>query len=123
MKTLLSLLICTSPILAAEPVVNSIGMKLVHIEAGSFVMGEGKSPPKSLDEWAKRDYDEAPAHKVTISKPFLMGTTEVTNAQYELFDPEHKKLRGRDGVSKGDDEPVTFVTWQNAVDYCAWLSK
>ena len=123
MKTLFSLLICSAPLVAAEPVANSIGLKLVRIEAGSFIMGAGDAPPKSLDEWAKRDYDESPAHKVTISRLFLMGATEVTNSQYEQFDPEHKKLRGRDGVSKGDDEPVTFVTWQNAVDYCAWLSK
>ena len=52
-----------------------------------------------------------------------MGATEVTNAQYEQFDPDHKKLRGRDGVSKADDEPVTFVTWQQAVAFCEWLSK
>ena len=52
-----------------------------------------------------------------------MGATEVTNAQYEQFDAEHKKLRGRDGVSKGDDEPVTFVTWQQGVAFCEWLSK
>ena len=31
------------------------------------------------------NYDEAPMHKVHISKPFKMGLTEVTNAQYELF--------------------------------------
>src|SRR5262249_25519430 len=56
-------------------------------------------------------------------KPFLLGVHEVTNAQYEQFDPEHKKLRGKDGVSNRDDEPVTFVTWQQAADFCAWLSK
>jgi formylglycine-generating enzyme required for sulfatase activity len=125
MKTTLSLLALTLPIMAtaAEPVTNSIGMKLVRIEPGTFVMGAGDSPPRSMAEWMKRDYDESPAHKVTISKAFLMGATEVTNAQYEMFDSEHKKLRSRDGVSKGDDEPVTFVTWQQANAFCEWLSK
>jgi formylglycine-generating enzyme required for sulfatase activity len=102
---------------------NSIGMKLVRIEAGEFLMGQGAAPPKNRAEWTERDWDEAPAHRVKITKPFFIGIHEVTNAQFEQFDPEHKKLRGSDGVSKGDDEPVTFVTWQRAVDFCAWLSK
>src|SRR5213078_729931 len=62
-------------------------------------------------------------HKVTISRAFHMSVTEVTNAQFEMFDAAHKKFRGKDGVSKGDDEPVTFVTWQQAVDFCTWLTK
>src|SRR5690606_36588610 len=102
---------------------NSLGMKLVRIEAGEFVVGSGDAPPKTREEWDKREWDEAPAHKVRISKPYFIGATEVTNAQYEVFDPEHKKLRGKHGVSKGDDDPVVMVTWQQAVDFCAWLSK
>ncbi|OAI55084.1 hypothetical protein AYO44_02795 [Planctomycetaceae bacterium SCGC AG-212-F19] len=108
---------------AGKEFVNSIGMKLVRIEAGTFVMGSGEAPPRTREEWDAREWDEAPAHRVTISKPFFMGTTELTNAQYEQFDPEHKKLRGKHGVSKGDDEPVVMVGWQQAVDFCAWLSK
>ena len=50
----------------------SIGMKLVRIEAGSFVMGQdgpaadyrmNKHPAKRDDA----DWDEKPAHRVTIS--------------------------------------------------------
>ena len=102
---------------------NSIGMKLVRIEPGTFVMGTGEAPPKTREEWDGRDWDESPAHHVKISKPYYMGTAEVTNAQYEQFDPDHKKLRGKHGVSKADDEPVVMVTWQQAVDFCNWLSK
>ena len=123
MKTLLTIMTMTSLAMAGEPITNTIGMKLVRIEPGTFVMGSGQSPPKTLSEWSKRDYDEAPAHKVTISRAFYMGVTEVTNAQYEQFAPDHKKFRGKDGVSKADDEPVTFVTWQRACEFCEWLSK
>src|SRR5262249_45134158 len=74
-------------------------------------------------DWDGRDWDEAPAHRVTISKPFFLGVTEVTNAQYEAFDPEHKKLRGTHGVSKADDDPVVMVSWRQAVAFCDWLAK
>src|SRR5438270_8299863 len=126
MKPIFPLLALAAPLLAADPpgpMTNSIGMKFVRIEPGQFVMGTGTGPPRSGDQWDKRDYDEAPAHKVTISKAFYLGTTEVTNAQYEQFDPNHRKLRGKAGVSKTDDEPVTFVTWHRAVAFCEWLSR
>ena len=111
------------PLPAAKEHVNSIGMKLVRVEAGEFRMGQGDAPPKSRDEWLERDGDEAPAHLVKIGSPFHLGAQEVTNAQYERFDPKHKELRGKFGVPRADDEPVTFVTWKEAVDFCAWLSK
>lgn len=59
---------------------------MIEIPAGNFYMG-------TLGE--DENYDEAPMHKVHISKSFKMGMTEVTNAQYELFCPEHKTLRGK----------------------------
>lgn len=102
---------------------NSLEMTFVRLDAGEFVMGEGVKPPKSRDEWEQRDWDESPAHKVRIHRPFFMSTCEVTNAQFEQFDPRHKELRGIGNASKGDDEPVTMVTWQQAVDFFQWLSK
>lgn len=107
----------------AKPITNSIGMKLVRIDAGGFIMGTGDGPPKARAEFNERDYDEAPAHRVKISKPFYLGIHEVTNAEYEQFDPKHKALRGKRGSSKGDDHPVVYVTWHDAVAFCQWLSK
>src|SRR5262249_30936118 len=102
---------------------NSLTMKLVRVEPGQFLMGQGDAPPKTRDDWITRDGDETPAHKITITKPFYLGATEVTNTQYEQFDPEHKKYRGKQGASIADDEPVTFVTWRQAVAFCQCLSK
>lgn len=87
---------------------------LVEIPSGSFYMGgngEGE------------DFDEAPVHKVTISQPFRMGKTEITNAQYEAFRPEHKRERGKNGLSKEDDEAVVNVSYADAVAFCEWLSQ
>ena len=103
--------------------VNSIDMKLVRIESGGFLMGQGDASPKTREEWDGRDWDESPAHQVKMTKPYYMGVTEVTNSQFEQFDPEHKKLRGKYGSTSKDDEPVVVVTWQQAVDFCNWLSK
>jgi len=52
-----------------------------------------------------------------------MGACEATNAQYEQFAPEHRELRGKLGFSKEDDEAVVFVSWDEAVAFCRWLSK
>ena len=93
--------------------INSIGMKLVRIEPGSFKMGQAKGG----------DWDERLVRKVTISRAFYMGVTEVTNAQHEQFDPGHRRLRGKLGFSKLDDEAVVFVSWHDAVRFCEWLSK
>ena len=84
------------------------------IEKGHFWMGS-----MGVGE----NYDEAPVHRVDISHSFGMAVTEVTNAQYEQFRPEHRALRGKDGLSSGDDEAVTNVSWYDAMDYCRWLSE
>ncbi len=115
---------------------NSIGMEFVRIEPGSFVMGHhgGKIPDQILDareaDGARRvglpddgDYDEVPAHKVTISNPFYIGICEVTNQQYEQFDPLHVYLRGKVGFSIDNDEAVIFVSWHEAQAFCDWLSR
>ncbi len=92
---------------------TGLEIKLVEIPAGEFLMGSNGE---------EAEYDEKPVHKVIISKPFRMGETEVTNAQYEQFRPEHRALRGKNGVSKKDDDAVVNVSWQDAVDFCNWLS-
>jgi len=113
---------------------NLIGMKFVRIEPGSFKMGnltetlpfdmmpQDGGPGNRMDHLRAGDFDERPVHKVKITKPFYMGAFEVTNFQYELFDPGHKALRGRDETSTDDDEAVVNVSWYDAQAFCKWLS-
>jgi len=91
-----------------EPLsVNSIGMRFVSIQAGTFTMGEGKT-----------------AHKVTLTQAFELGQCEVTQGQYERVmgnNPSYFSPTG-DGNQKvsGIDTsqlPVTDVTWNFAVGF------
>ena len=97
----------------SSPFTDSMGMTFVPVQPGSFMMGQDEDG----------DWDERPVHKVAITRPFQMSTTPVTNAQYEQFDPDHRKFRGERGLSKADDEAVVFVSWHDAVRFCEWLSK
>ncbi len=84
---------------------NAVGMKFVLVPAGSFIMGTDKGQP-----------DERPIHKVNISKPFYLGTTEVTQAQYE-------KVMGKNpSKHKGADMPINRVSWLDAQAFCKKLS-
>lgn len=116
-----------------ETFTNSLGMDFAKIPAGEFLMGKNnKDLPLDfvVQEQRRMNYhiqngdpDEHPPHEVTITSPYYMSTYEVTNLQYEQFDPGHKKLRGKNGFSFDDDEAVIYVSWQNAQDFCDWLSK
>ncbi len=91
---------------------NSVGIELVTVAPGAFIMGRTEGG----------DYDERPTHSVRITSPFRIGATPITNAQYELFDPDHRSFRGKRGFSSGDDEAVVFVSWHDATAFCKWLS-
>src|SRR5205823_5371032 len=76
---------------------NAVALELhgtfADIPAGTFPMG-------ALDGEAGADHDEYPRHPVTLSA-FRLNRYAVTNAQYELFDPGHRRRRGRfDGDKK-----------------------
>ena len=75
-KVLVLMLVVFAEHLQSQPpkeITNSIGMKLVLIPKGTFMMGS----PKSEEE---RQDDET-QHEVTISKDYYLGVTEVTQGQ------------------------------------------
>ena len=114
---------------SSQEFTNSMSMKFVRAEPGTFTMGQIDAPlPEEIRDgrgmFPGGDYDEKPLHKVTITKAFYVGVCEVTNLQYELFDEGHRALRGKDeGLSKEDDEAVINVSWFEADAFCRWLSQ
>lgn len=144
-----------SVVRAAEPevITNSIGMKLVVIPAGEFMMGAEEDRADTLNHFPYCDPKwldgELPRHKVRITKSFYMGQHEVTLAQFLKFyhAANYKVEIERDGQPSWGyqdgkliesnrfrpwaplawkpemDHPVIYVSWNDAVAFCEWLSK
>ena len=105
-------------VLAQHPkeITNSIGMKLVLIPKGTFMMGSPESEER-------RDKNET-QHEVTISKDYYLGVYEVTQAQYEKVmgkNPSH--FQGAEVGNENADLPVEKVSWEDAVEFCKKLSE
>ena len=98
-----------------EPTTNSIGMKLVEIPAGTFMMGSRRSE-------AERHPKET-RHEVTISRPFLMGVNEVTQAQWQKVMPDERTAVFSSNNGGGPDHPMENVAWEKAVEFCEKLSN
>ena len=103
------------------------GIRLRRIDAGTFLMGNDRPLPDALltspSCFRYGDFDERPVHRVTITRPFYLAECPITNAQYELFDPAHRALRGKRGYSGAGDEAAVYVSWHDAAAYCRWLSE
>ena len=87
---------------------GGVTVKLVLIPAGKFVMG-------SPDSEKGRVKNESP-HEVSLSKPFYMGVTEVTQAQYQAI------MGTNSSHFKGETNPAEMVSWNDATDFCKKLS-
>ncbi|MDD1416211.1 bifunctional serine/threonine-protein kinase/formylglycine-generating enzyme family protein [Dolichospermum sp. ST_con] len=91
-------------------------LEMVAIPGGKFLMGspEGEGNDR-----------EKPQHQVTI-QPFYMGKYPVTQVQWERVSrlPEVKiDLRSKPSHFKGENLPVENVSWHDAQEFCARISK
>jgi sulfatase modifying factor 1 len=137
-----------------KTITNSIGMTLQRVPAGAFLMGS-TSPEVAatlrFDPLFKPEFaeDERPQHRIQISKPFYLGTHEVTKGQFAEFVDDRRYVtdaerdgQGGDGSNpdgtwvKGpqytwrnpgfvqtDDHPVVNVSWNDATAFCEWLGR
>jgi len=100
---------------------DGVKLELTLVPAGEFVMGDANG---WTDEW--------PPSRVKIDQPYWMGTFEITNAQYALFDPTHHSGRlshynkdvGNQGHQQsGSKQPAIRLSWRQAMAFCEWLSE
>ena len=100
---------------APKEVTNSIGMKLVLIPKGTFMMGSPES------EQGRNENETQ--HEVTISKDYYLGVYEVTQAQYEkVMGKNLSYFQGAKVGNENADLPVENVSWDEAVKFCKKLS-
>ncbi|MFB2769322.1 SUMF1/EgtB/PvdO family nonheme iron enzyme [Pelatocladus sp. BLCC-F211] len=104
-----------------EDLGNSVTLDMVAIRGGTFTMGSPKTEAESRDS-------ERPQQEVTVP-PFFMGKYPVTQAQWRLIASRKDLKVDRDlepNPSKFKDSdrcPVEQVSWYDAVEFCARLSK
>ena len=102
--------------------------EFAKIPAGEFTMGADIDPQYIVagEQQGFRSLfiqDEFPIRNVTITQPFEISKYEITNAQYEAFDPDHIKWRGNFmDISTGDNEAAVYVSWEEAVAFTEWLT-
>ena len=89
-------------------IVNSTGMKLAYIPAGTFEMG---SPPEE-----KGRQDDELQHVVKLTRAFRIGVTEVTQSQWRAV------MGSVRSNFSGDNLPVEKVSWRDSVEFCEKLS-
>lgn len=104
----------------AKPYTNSLGIKMVGVQKGSFKMGAAttKFQLGKVTDYSKDApyYDETPVHEVTITYPFYISETEVTIEQFQRFKKEYKDA--------GEFKPYAAgISWNEAMAFCKWLSK
>ncbi len=114
------IVLCSSNSSFADEITNHIGMKVVLIRAGEFLMGSKQATKTTAVRYggkAKWFMDEKPHHRVVLTKPFYISMSEVTQKQYEDImgvNPSHFKSKNL---------PVEQVSWMDAGEFCRRLSR
>ena len=101
-----------------EDLGNGVTLAMVSIPGGRFLMG-------SPETETGRKNNESPQHQVTVA-PFFMGKYPITQGEWQAvaalpqvrycLDPEPSYF-------KGENLPIECVSWYDAVEFCARVSK
>ncbi len=90
--------------------------EMVKVSGGDFMIGANKK-----DQQAEKD--EKPSRKITVSD-FYMSKFEVTVWEWkEYVKATGEKMPPKQKWGWNNDFPITNITWEDAVEYCNWLSR
>ena len=93
---------------------NLVGIKMVLVPPGSFVMGAPESEPS-------QEANERPVHRVTITRPFFISACPITQGQFKRVmghNPSYFSIKN----GGSEDHPVETVSWHDVRSFCDWLS-
>ncbi|NES18744.1 MAG: SUMF1/EgtB/PvdO family nonheme iron enzyme [Symploca sp. SIO3E6] len=97
---------------------NGVTLEMVTIPGGTFPMGS-PTTEEGHSKW------EEPQHLVTV-KSFLMGKYPITQAQWQAvaaLPQVNQTLASQPSYFQGANRPVDQVSWYDAVEFCARLSR
>ena len=136
-----------APALIGPRVTDGIGLTLVRVAPGRFLMGTAPGETVGNRVFEKRKRTTERQHPVTLTRAYWIGTTEVTRGQFAAFvaatnyrtDAERKGwawartgslTARREGVTwsapgfeQSDEHPVVYVSANDAAAFCRWLSE
>ena len=90
--------------------VEDVSFKMILVEHGSFTMGATSEQKDPYD-------DEKPAHKVTLTKDYYMGETQVTQALWKSVMGENPSW------FEGEERPVEGVSWDDCKKFIRKLNR
>ena len=94
---------------------NGVTMKVAGIPAGKFIMSSPSSEKGRLSR-------EGTQRIVTISKPFYIGVTEVTQLQWRAV-MSSEPWDGRKNVQSNAQNAASYISWRDVEAFCGRLSK
>ena len=131
MATRLNAIFVLAALFAAPPFATFVtaqpapSIPMAQIPAGSFTMGADDTTlsPAIVNGFGvmssrpvRGDFDEIPAHRVTITRAFSIATHLITVKEFQQFDPSYKPIGAYPDYAAG-------ISYNQAVAFCAWLSK
>ena len=90
--------------------VEDVSFKMILVEHGSFTMG-------ATSEQEDPDDDKMPAHKVTLTKDYYMGETQVTQALWKVV------MGDNPSSFEGEERPVESVSWDDCQKFIRKLNR
>ena len=87
---------------------------LVLLPAGSFMQGSDRR------EQGRRSNEVL--RTVTLTRGFYLAEKEVSNAQFRVFRAQHSSGLAMEKSLDLDNQPVSNLSWSDAVEFCNWLS-
>ena len=111
------LLTSEETVLAAMPqsIKTSQGLKMRLISTGQFIIGTPRRTQGRQSNETER--------LVEITRPFYVGTREITNNEFRKFKPKHTSGAETYRELSNGLHPTVMVTWEDAVGFCNWLSN